>query len=215
MIPFAVWSIVYHAFVLMQTVDANQVNGYIKSSGGRYLSTSCQKPVIDQQNHLMHADPNPTSCGSPFSMDFKPNGKVTFKMTTPPSLGGQYLCPSGNYVTYCPTPYDFDYIQVGGTSYGGTFKFGYEGKYALDWSNENAGNDCKTNKLIKLASLSMQYGEPFHVFDSSKVGDICSFSIDYKHYKPGKLPTTNNRNYNVRLQLNMHGQPSGKSGPYH
>ncbi|CAO3588337.1 unnamed protein product [Absidia cylindrospora] len=122
----------------------------------------------------MHSGHNLQHCGTQFTMNFNPNGNVTF-LIIELELHGQYLCPSstGNYITHCATPYAFDYLQVRTTSYGGTYKFGLNGKQnALMWGNEIADNVCKSpgNKFLKVAALNMQNGPLFHVFQPSKFG---------------------------------------------
>ncbi|ORZ06444.1 hypothetical protein BCR42DRAFT_427155 [Absidia repens] len=176
MITFVAWFIVYHIFAVIQTVGAAQISGFIKSNGGRYLISTCQQKggLKTFDNYIMHSGHNLQHCGTQFTMNFKPNGKVTF-MIIEHNLSGQYLCLSsaGNYITHCRTPYDFNYIQVSSTSYGGTYKFGWNGKYSLNWSNEIADNSCKNpgHMFLKAAGFSMQNGPLFHVFEPAKFGN--------------------------------------------
>ncbi|CAO3593567.1 unnamed protein product [Absidia cylindrospora] len=146
-------------------------------------------------SYVMHSGSGNSECKTMFSMDFQSNGKVNFKILDY-SYKDQYLCPnaSGNYVTRCSTPYDFDYLQVSSTSYGGAYKIGWNG-YSLDWSNESAKgmSYCYDDGIyyLRISGTSMKDGESFHVFEDTKIkrGKVCSFDIDYNNYTPRRRVT--------------------------
>ncbi|ORZ05270.1 hypothetical protein BCR42DRAFT_398367 [Absidia repens] len=168
---------------------------YLMRSNGGHLSLSCEKKddfgrkTITFNKYLMHSGSGNDRCHTMLSMDFQPNGKVSF-MILGQTFAGYYLCPeeSGKYITQCHILMILIMKKALAHLMVKTYKIGLNQR-SLEWSSENAGTgggDCTNRYFVKVSEKSLQDGEVFHVFDNRKIrqGAVCSFNIDYKYYIP-------------------------------